>query len=53
MKIKTGALGSQALCIPLINSKPYLLPDHSRPVQVTTILREFNIKDHFRPVHST
>ena len=29
-----GTLGSQAYCVPLINSKPYVLPDHSRPVQV-------------------
>ena len=29
-----GTLGVQAYCIPLINSKPYILPDHSRPIQV-------------------
>ena len=33
LKIK-GNLGNFAFCVPLINSKPYLLPDHSRPVQV-------------------
>ena len=25
-----GTLGVQAYCVPLINSKPYILPDHSR-----------------------
>ena len=29
-----GTLGVQAYCVPLITSKPYILPDHSRPVQV-------------------
>ena len=29
-----GTLGVQAYCVPLINSKPYILPDHSRPIQV-------------------
>ena len=29
-----GTLGTQAFCSPLINSKPYILPDHSRNVQV-------------------
>ena len=24
----------QAYCVPLISSKPYILPDHSRPIQV-------------------
>ena len=27
-----GTLGVQAYCVPLINSKPYILPDHSRYV---------------------
>ena len=27
-------LGVQAYCVPLISSKPYILPDHSRPIQV-------------------
>jgi len=34
-----GTLGSQAFCVPLINSKPFLLPDHSRPVQVGVLPR--------------
>ena len=29
-----GTLGVQAYCVPLISSKPYILPDHSRPIQV-------------------
>ena len=33
LKMK-GNLGNYAFCVPLINSKPYLLPDHARPVQV-------------------
>jgi len=32
-----GKLGGQAFCVPLITSKPYLLPDHARSVQVTVI----------------
>ena len=30
-------LGSQAFCVPLIASKPFLLPDHARPVQVAVL----------------
>jgi len=29
-----GSLGTQAFCLPFIASKPHLLPDHARPVQV-------------------
>ena len=29
-----GSLGKQAFCTPFISSKPFLLPDHARPVQV-------------------
>ena len=29
-----GTLGTQAYCVPVIKSKPYVLPDHARPVQV-------------------
>ena len=30
-----GKLGNQAFCMPLVTrSKPYILPDHSRPIQV-------------------
>lgn len=29
-----GVLGSQAFCVPFISSRPFLLPDHARPVQV-------------------
>ena len=36
LKIK-GNLGNYAFCVPLINSKPYLLPDHARPVQVAIL----------------
>merc|ERR1719392_54401 len=36
LKVK-GNLGNFAFCVPLINSKPYLLPDHSRPVQVAIL----------------
>ena len=36
MKIK-GNLGNFAFCVPLINSKPYLLPDMARPVQVAIL----------------
>ncbi len=32
-----GSLGKQAFCTPFISSKPFLLPDHARPVQVTRI----------------
>ncbi|XP_023328062.1 DENN domain-containing protein 5B [Eurytemora carolleeae] len=35
-KIK-GSLGTQAFCVPLITSKPFLLPDHARPVQVVCL----------------
>ena len=30
-----GTLGTQAYCVPIIRSKPYVLPDHARPVQVS------------------
>merc|ERR1719348_798750 len=36
MKLK-GKLGTQAFCLPLIASKPYLLPDQARPVQVAIL----------------
>ena len=30
-----GKLGTQAFCLPLVpRGKPYILPDHSRPIQV-------------------
>ena len=31
-----GTLGTQAYCLPLIpeGRRPYILPDHSRPIQV-------------------
>jgi len=32
-----GSLGSQAFCVTLISSKPYLLPDHARPVKVACL----------------
>merc|ERR1719312_1369730 len=35
-KVK-GNLGNYAFCVPLINSKPYLLPDQARPVQVAIL----------------
>lgn len=34
-----GALGTQAFCLPLVRgSKPFLLPDGARPVQVWDML---------------
>ena len=36
LKIK-GNLGNFAFCVPLIASKPFLLPDHARPVQVAML----------------
>merc|ERR1719312_312517 len=36
MKIK-GNLGNYAFCVPLINSKPYQLPDNARPVKVAIL----------------
>ena len=36
LKIK-GNLGNYAFCVPLINSKPYLLPDQARAVQVAIL----------------
>jgi len=32
-----GSLGTQAFCVPLISSKPHLLPDNARPVQVVLL----------------
>lgn len=32
-----GSLGAQAFCVPLISSKPYLLPEHARPVKVACL----------------
>ena len=29
-----GTLGNFAYCVPLVRSKPFLLPDYARPVQV-------------------
>ena len=29
-----GTLGTQAYCVPFIRSKPFVLPDHARNVQV-------------------
>ena len=29
-----GTMGCQAYCVPLVDTKPYILPDHSRPIQV-------------------
>uniref|UniRef100_A0A0K2V7U8 DENN domaincontaining protein 5Blike [Apis florea] n=1 Tax=Lepeophtheirus salmonis TaxID=72036 RepID=A0A0K2V7U8_LEPSM len=34
---KRNQLGSQAYCVSLMKSKPYVLPDHARPVQVISI----------------
>ena len=36
LKLK-GNIGTQAFCVPLIASKPYLLPDQARPVQVAIL----------------
>ena len=32
-----GNFGNFAFCVPLIASKPFLLPDHARPVQVAML----------------
>jgi hypothetical protein len=29
-----GTMGCQAFCVPLVDTKPFILPDHSRPIQV-------------------
>ncbi len=33
-----GTMGCQAYCVPLVDTKPYILPDHSRPVQVEDLI---------------
>jgi hypothetical protein len=37
-------MGCQAYCVPLVDTKPYILPDHSRPVQVENLISMCSFK---------